>query len=207
MKSYPSIPYLSKEILDEKVHVFNKIDGSNLRAEWSHKRGFYKFGTKNVMIDTSTPIFGEGIIIFLNKYANELDKVFRNKYKKLESAVVFCEFYGENSFAGQHEESDKKDIVLFDVSLYKKGIIPPAEFVSNFGHLHIAELIEITEFNQELIDKIKVHPTLKEGVVCKGLIKTKKDKDILFMTKLKTTKWLEAVRAKLGEKRYQEEFK
>lgn len=38
-------------------------------------------------------------------------------------AVVFGEYLGENSFAVQYLDSDKKDIVLFDVNLYKRGFI------------------------------------------------------------------------------------
>jgi len=44
MKSYPSIP--GKHTNGIPLTVFDKLDGSNIRAEWSKKRGFYKFGTR-----------------------------------------------------------------------------------------------------------------------------------------------------------------
>lgn len=45
MKQYPHIEYANKN-LGDKIWAFNKYDGSNIRLEWSQKRGFYKFGTK-----------------------------------------------------------------------------------------------------------------------------------------------------------------
>ena len=45
MKSYPSIPKFS--FGDIKLHTFDKLDGSNLRFEWTKKKGWYKFGTRS----------------------------------------------------------------------------------------------------------------------------------------------------------------
>ena len=46
MKSYDKIPHWNKAILGEPTIAFLKNDGSNLRFEFSKKRGeFYKFGT------------------------------------------------------------------------------------------------------------------------------------------------------------------
>ena len=46
MKQYPSIPGLKEleKLKGRKIYVFDKIDGSNIRAEWNPKKGFYKFG-------------------------------------------------------------------------------------------------------------------------------------------------------------------
>ena len=41
---------------------------------------------------------------------------------------------------------------------------------------------------------------LSEGVVCKGITKTKKDGECIFMTKVKTNDWLNKVRQKMGDK-------
>src|ERR1035437_2711734 len=115
MKQYPKIEYFNKGYFGEKVYVFNKEDGTNFRAEYSKKRGWYKFGTKKIMIDINDPNFGQAIPLFLEKYGNDLDSIFRKKYPKVESFVVFGEFLGENSFAGQHVDEDIKDIILFDI--------------------------------------------------------------------------------------------
>ena len=104
MKSYPKIEYYNKGYFGDTVWVFDKLDGSNIRAEWNRKRGWYKFGTRNQMIDERDPNFGDAIPIFLDKYGDDLQKVFRKSYSNIESVVVFGEYLGENSFAGQHGE-------------------------------------------------------------------------------------------------------
>ena len=103
MKSYPSI---SKDIiLNENVYIFDKIDGSNIRAEWSKKKGFYKFGTKKCLIDENTPIFGKSIALIKQSYENQLSYVFK-KERIVDNVVCFFEFVGSNSFAGWHDEKD-----------------------------------------------------------------------------------------------------
>ena len=48
MKQYETIPYYG-DYLGPDIIAFDKIDGSNLRFEWSRKRGFYKFGTRKMI--------------------------------------------------------------------------------------------------------------------------------------------------------------
>ena len=43
MKQYPTIP---KTIQSIDIIAFDKLDGSNIRAEWNPKKGFYKFGSR-----------------------------------------------------------------------------------------------------------------------------------------------------------------
>ena len=52
MKQYPKILYFDQAPINEQCYAFDKIDGSNFRAEWSKKRGWYKFGTRNTMINS-----------------------------------------------------------------------------------------------------------------------------------------------------------
>ena len=102
MKHYPSIEHWSEDLLGRRVFAFDKLDGSNFRAEWNHKRGWYKFGTKGQMIDEKNEQFGNAIPIFLNKYGDYLPHVFtKQHYKSIRSFVVFCEYLGQNSFAGK----------------------------------------------------------------------------------------------------------
>jgi len=201
MKSYDKIEYWNKGPFGEECVSFLKEDGSNMRFEWGHKRGFYKFGTRSVMIDKSDKQFGSGIDIFLNKYSDDLDKIFRNKYKKVESFVVFGEFVGENSFAGQHVDTDIKDVIMFDINQYKRGIISPFEFVENFGHLHIPNIVYQGEYTYELIHNVKSNKyNLSEGVIVKGQNKTKNGGDEVWMVKIKTNDWLKKVKEKFGDK-------
>lgn len=204
MKSYDSIPYWNKGQFGKPCIAFYKEDGSNMRFEYSSKRKeFYKFGTKNVMIDKSNSEYGKGIDIFLNKYSDNLIKIFFDKYRKVESFVVFAEFFGENSFSGKHIESDKKDVVIFDISVYKHGLMSPYEFLNNFKHLHIPKVIYQGEYNMDFINDVRENKlNLKEGVVCKGTLKN----NLQWSAKVKTNDWLRKVKEKLGNKALLEEL-
>ena len=87
----------------------------------------------------------------------------------------------------------------------KKGFIPPRDFIRNFGHVHIPELIYQGELTDDFIESIRNDSTLKEGVVIKGTRQTK-GLDMVWMSKIKTNVWLEKIREKLGEKALIEEF-
>ena len=207
MKNYDKIEYWNKGLFGEECVAFLKEDGSNMRFEWGHKRGFYKFGTRSVMIDKSDKQFGIGIDIFLNKYSEDLDKIFRTKYKKVESFVVFGEFVGENSFSGQHLDTDVKDVVIFDINQYKRGIINPYEFIDNFGHLQIPTIIYKGKYTYNLVKDIQDNKyLLKEGVIVKGQNKTKNGGEEVWMVKIKTNDWLKKVKEKFGEKYLLEEL-
>lgn len=200
MKSYHSLQYWNDSFIGNRVWAFDKLDGSNMRFEWSRKRGWYKFGTRRTMIDESNEQFGDAIPLFLDKYGEGLEKVFKDdkKYRNTNSFVVFAEYFGENSFAGNHDPKDEKDIVLFDISQYKKGWITPKDFVKDFSHLDIPDLVYDGVFDEDFVNKIKNDDNLDEGVICKGIRKTK-GKDIVYMFKLKTNKWLTRLKDEFGE--------
>lgn len=207
MKSYPKIEHYNKGPFGLNCYAFYKYDGSNFRAEWSRKRGWYKYGTRNVMVDKNTPMFGNAIDIFLNKYGEDLDDIFRKEYKRVDSFVVFGEFFGEHSFAGKHVDEDKKDIILFDVNQFKRGFLPPNEFINNFSHLDIPKIVYKGIYDEELVDRVKSNQfNLEEGVICKGTIKTKAEGEVVWMTKIKTIEWINKVKSLYGEKALLEEF-
>lgn len=201
MKSYPKIQYFNKGIFGEVVWAFDKIDGSNIRCEWNRNRGWYKFGTRNNMIDASNPQFGEAIKLFLDKYGDDLAKIFKKSYSNVESFVVFCEYFGENSFAGLHFD-EPKDIIIFDVNAYKRGFISPKEFIQNFGSLEIPKLIYKGEYNTDLIENVRNNFfNLKEGVVCKGVHQNE-----VWMSKIKCNHWLLRLKEKHGQEALREDL-
>lgn len=178
MKTYPSIPkLLDKKInWDDVYHVFVKYDGSNIRLEWSDKLGWHKFGTRKTVITRDTEIFGSSIDLFLNKYAEDIEKVCQEQ--KWKSITCYAEWFGAETFAGQHKPDDPKDIVLFDVNVFKKGFLGPQEFVDLFGHLQVAERLffcSLKDLNiQGIIDnnpviksKYPIKNNYCEGVICK----------------------------------------
>lgn len=199
MKSYPSIPGISesKKYLGMPCTLFYKYDGSSLRYEWSKKRGWYKFGTRRRMFDKSDKEYGRAIDIFHNNFA-DLDKVFRDKYKT-DQAIVFCEFWGEESFAGWHNFEKPFEVTLIDVDIYKKGIVPPQDFIDNFGDFKRAKVVYQGEYNEQLIDDVYQNRfNLKEGVVAKG-VEPEKSNHSLWMIKIKTKWWFEELKKRCAE--------
>ena len=208
MKAYDSIEYYGDH-WGLPITAFDKLDGSNLRFEWSPKRGFYKFGSRNVMIDESNEQFGFAINIFKEKYEKGLTDLFRSKdYRNTLSFTCFAELIGQKSAFGQHEfETDQFDVVLFDVFGYKKGFVPPKQFVKDFSDLGIPRVVYEGNLNKEFVQQIKSNEFgLAEGVICKGVIKTKKGNDNLYYCKIKTDDWFERLRNRLP-KQFEDEMK
>jgi len=109
------------------IYAFDKLDGSNIRAEWSKKRGFWKFGTKTRLVDSTDSIFGKAPDLILNKYGDELGRILhKNNWDR---SICFFEFYGENSAFGIHKDEEHA-VTLLDINVYKKGILSPKEFIN-----------------------------------------------------------------------------
>jgi len=197
MRDYPSIPSYAElgrgYYKGMTIYAWDKLDGSNMRAEWSSKKGFYKFGKRKHLASSDTPFLTEAPDLFRNKYEDDLDKIFRKN--RWERAICFFEFFGPNSFAGNHEEKDrdKFDVVLFDVALNKKTIMAPKEFYKMFGRLNLPNLIHVGRVNHEFADQIlnsAIEGVSYEGVVCKGFNKERG----LIMFKIKSRAWVDEVR-------------
>ena len=203
MKQYPSIPN-SKKAPQEECFGFIKYDGSNLRFEYSKKKGWHKFGTRHATFDETSEHFGSAISIFQRKYADDLERVFRSQgFHRTDEFIVFCEWFGAKSFAGQHEDDDPKDIVLFDVNVHKKGILSPQQFLEYFGHLKVAECIYRGELNDHLIASVRtsnfdnidfrsrfaIKQPIPEGIICKGGSGHK-----LWMCKIKTNEYFAEIK-------------
>lgn len=95
MKQYPSILGSKSAPLGKKVIAFYKYDGSNLRWEWSSKQGWYKFGTRTRLFDSTDPDFGKAIPLFLNTMGDELVTRCKDLEKGLKSIIVFTEFLAQ----------------------------------------------------------------------------------------------------------------
>lgn len=209
MKTYNTIDYYGK-YWNLPIYAFDKLDGSNIRFEYNRKRGFYKFGTRNVMIDEKSEPFGFVIDLFKSKYEECLTKLFREHkdYRNVESIVCFAEVLNkDNSSAfGQHNFDKEFDIILFDVNLHKKGLIPPKQFINDFEQFDIPKLVYQGNLNMEFVQEIKQNKyNLSEGVICKGLIPNKKN-DNLYYCKIKTNDWFDRLRGNNIEE-YEKELK
>jgi len=188
MKSYPSIDATPKT--DISIYAFDKIDGSNIRAEWNKKNGFWKFGTRSRLLDASEKPFGEAISLLKGKYEDDLSRIFvEEKWKKV---IAFFEFYGPNSCFGTHAD-EPHDVTLIDVNPYNKGILPPREYIDLFGSLDGPAVLYQGIVNQDFIDSVKnsaLDGMTFEGVVCKGV---KSNQTVMF--KVKSQAWLSKLRS------------
>lgn len=202
MKQYPSIPRKPAQS-GSNWYVFDKIDGSNVRAEWSKKQGFYKFGSRKVLLgevgaSEEQTLLGESLGL-IRELAEPLSKVFQDQ--RWQDVVCFFEFYGPGSFAGAHLAEPHK-VALLDVHVHKKGLLDVREFLDLFqGTVHTPTLLHQGSISQEMDTEVR-NGTLQgmtfEGIVAKAPISKKWAEPAMF--KIKNQAWIEKVRALHGEK-------
>lgn len=189
MLQYPEIPGSSKAPLGKPCIAFYKYDGSNLRFEWTPKRGWYKFGSRTQLINQTDPILGPAIPYFLKTGMGScINHIVNGIERGVQRVIAFAEWYGPNSFAGVHDPKDIKqgrmELKLIDISLYKQGFMRPRDFVRYFvNDIRMTpwapQVIYDGNLNQSFIDDVRkgVYPVW-EGVVAKGdgwMVKIKTD--------------------------------
>lgn len=198
MKEYPPIPQSIGTQFREitNAYVFDKLDGSNLRFEWSVKKGWHKYGTKTRLFDDTDKQFGPAIALFNKTLADQIAEIAKNTKKKWDRLTVFAEYYGPNSFAGQHSDKPQDmKLELIDVAPYKQGILGPADFINYFGHLPSAKYLGIYNWTRGFIERVwenKIPGITFEGVIGKsGNGKAHN----LVMAKAKTKAWIDKVKS------------
>lgn len=199
MKPYPSIPRYSPLYNGIDSHVFLKYDGSNIRAEWSKKKGWYKFGTRNYLLSEDNTELGEAINLFKELMANDLEAVLRAEWSKVESFLVFFEYFGELSFAGHHAKSDAKHLRLFDINPHQHGIVGPEKFIELFHDKpYMAKYLGQYTINENFVNDVKngvfSQDGQYEGVVCKW-----GDRHGLYMMKIKSQQYLNDLKLRFKE--------
>ena len=206
MKTYWHIPG-PKQACPTHCWAFYKYDGSNLRFEWSRRQGWYKFGARYTVFDGSSRQWGHAVDLFLRAYGDDLERVFRDQasYRGIERATAYCEHFGPGSFAGWHDYDALRragELVLFDVAVHKRGFVLPADFLRDFGHLRVPEVVYEGPFTAEFVEGVRQgrYP-VREGVVAKGIALGKKQNPQhgLWMAKVKTRWWLAELRRRAAE--------
>ena len=193
MKPYPSIPNQNQISRSGHWFGFDKLDGSNIRAEWTRKTGFHKFGRRHGLLDHSNPVLLEAPDLIMKDFAEVLEEEFRKR--KLIKATAFFEFYGEHSFAGTHEDEEHK-VTLIDIAIHKQGFIPTQDFLKIARGLDTPNLVCEGPITAQLINKIK-RQELK-GVTDEGVVFKKNERNKRFMFKVKSIKWIERLKAYCG---------
>ena len=189
MKEYPSIP--AQIQLGLPIYSFYKYDGSMIRSEFSKKRGFYKFGSRRRLLGTDQFIIhkAEGLV----KAQEDLVRTICAK-RNWDSIILFYEFLGSKSSFGNHVEDDDHQVHLIDANPYKKGILPPREFIDIFGEFpNVAPCLYQGNCNNSFVLSVR-DGTLEgmgpEGVVCKF----KGRGNEIGMFKVKRQSWYAALR-------------
>ena len=194
MKTYPTI---NREPQNVPIYAFDKLDGSNIRAEWSRKKGFWKFGSRKRLVGRDEAVLGEAEQLVLDKYGDALGNVFRAQ--RWQKAVAFFELHGPRSFAGWHHEDDEYTVTLFDVAGDKRGIMEPRPFLKTFGHLDHAPLLYSGNANEPFRDSVRggeLEGMTVEGVVCKGKYVSP---GLPLMFKFKNRAWIDRLRERCGD--------
>lgn len=189
MQLYPSI---DNKPNSKNIYAFDKLDGSNIRAEWRPKTGFMKFGTRRRLLSAEEEPLGEAIELIMNTHADTLNTIFSTK--RWDKVTVFFEFYGKSSFAGSHED-EQHVVSLVDAHIYKQGMLPPKEFIKLFdGKVLTPEVLHEGKATEQFITSVK-NSTLDgmtfEGVVCKGGTDKHGNVD---MFKVKSLAWLQKLK-------------
>lgn len=188
MKAYPSIT--TSIDFSKPYYWFDKLDGSNIRAEWAPKKGFSKFGSRTQLLVPDQAVLYPSIDVFKNKYGEELERRFTKA--KFERAVVFFEWLGPNSFAGSHTDPlDQMDTVVIDIAVYKKGIMPPEKFIEFMDGLDYPKILHKGFISEEKFQSVRTStlPGMTfEGVIGKGEFSQKEGGPI--MHKVKSNAWL-----------------
>ncbi len=204
MKDYPAIPQsIGTEFREiPNAYVFDKLDGSNLRFEWSSKTGWYKFGTRTRLFDENDWQFGRAIPLFHQTLGDPIAKIATDQ--RWGRVIVFAESYGPKSFAGRHHDSDNlpldadgdMKLELIDVNPYKRGILGPAEYLKLFGNkVPMAAFLGRHNWTRGFVERVwnqEIPGITFEGVV--GKSGDGKNHD-LVMAKAKTKAWIDKVKS------------
>lgn len=218
MKHYDSIPRIQDDgtLKSEMVWGFNKLDGQNFCVTYKPKHKIWgPYGSRTRTVDENDEQFGQTVKWFQDSnYKPILENlVANNRGKKqvlngIDEMTFFFEWYGENSFAGRHQEGDEMHLALIDVFLKKKGYMEPKDYYEIFNDhgVELPELVYIGPLSSEIIERVRENdwtqegadfPNVKEGVVFKRstMMKGQRRPSV----KVKTKWWLDKLHSMYTE--------
>ena len=198
MKDYPSIASSIGQEFREipNAHVFDKLDGSSMRAEWNKKRGWYKHGKRHGLIDSTNPHLLAAPDVFMATMGEQIAKLATDS--RWQTVVVFYEFWGTKSIAGLHYEGDTFHATLFDAALDKKGFLGPKEFRKTFEDLvPTARCLGQMNWTRGFVDSVR--KGLVEGITFEGVVAKAGTRHDIIRAKAKTQAWVDRVIEVYGE--------
>lgn len=199
MKEYPPIPQSTGAKFREipGAYIFDKLDGSSMRSEWSRKNGWYKHGRRSGLLDDSNPDLLEVPSLFDYLLADKLNDL--AKRMRWQHLVIFHEFWGVKSLGGLHVGGDPKFLTVFDAAVDKKGILGPRAFRETFeGIVPTPKFLGIHNFTRGFVDLVRSDSI--PGITFEGVVAKTGEGHQQVRAKAKTQKWVDAIRAMHGSK-------
>lgn len=209
MKAYPSITRSTGQSFEEfDAYVFDKLDGRNVRVEWSKKQGWHKFGTRHRLFDKTDKSFANAIPLFQETLSEKLTKVARDA--RWERVIAFMEFWGPTTLGGlmnPDESYDATMLSVIDLAPYKKGLLDPREFQDIVTHHDIPapQFLGSWRWTRGFVEQVRIafdgdgEFASRYGITHEGVVGKRRDGAITTMAKAKTQKWIDAIIAQRGE--------
>lgn len=195
-----------------KCVAFEKYDGTNLHWVWNQEKGWTGFGTRRdrfelnpdgiVEFHQAHPGLEDCVDIF-NQSIKVLDRYLLSaKYKPSKEIIVFTEYFGAKSFAGQHEKDDPKKLVAIDC-LTDFGWLNPSQFGGDFSfHLpkeNFPNIIYGGNYSGRLVEDIRNGKySVNEGAIIRSNDFDPKLVD--YRAKVKTNAYMEKLKNNFKDK-------
>lgn len=201
---YPKIPDGTNCPL-KKCIAFEKLDGTNIHWIFKSNLGWLDFGTRRDRF----PINNGGVSKFEKAHPelSGLDKLWdpnsdlefwlmdNPEYNDHNETIVFTEYWGPNSFAGQHNAQDDKQLTIIDVMVDGK-FLSPEKLIKDFSNFGLPKVIYQGKYTGQFVEDVrKGKYPVNEGVVVKGVAD-----DQVYMTKIKTNAYLEKLKLQFKDK-------
>ena len=194
---YPKIPDTKNCPLKNCI-AFDKIDGTCLHFVLE-KSVWKSFGTRRdefnltsdgeAQFNSAHPELAGASKLWDSKF--ELGQFLwcKAKYQYANKIIVFAEYVGANSFAGQHKQDDPMQFVIFDIQVDGK-MLSPEVLLEDFKNFNLPKVIYKGKYSGQLVEDIRNGKyKVNEGSVIKGEVDGK-----VYMAKVKTNEYLKRLK-------------
>ena len=203
MNEYPPIPAARGTAFREfDAHLFDKLDGVNLRWAWRAGRGWHKQGTRTRLFDASDPEFGPAVALFSETLAAPLERIARKA--RWGSLLVFTEYHGPHSFVGLAPPGDPMMLTVFDAAPDEGDLLAPSDFRRAFeGVISTPAYLGFERWTRGLVERVRAGEM--SGLTFEGVVgktgasvserRAGRDRFGLIMAKAKTQAWIDKVQS------------
>jgi hypothetical protein len=202
MKGYPSIDRATGQSFCEipNAYVFDKIDGRNVRVEWSPKKGWDKWGSRHQTFDPVKPEHPEYRMvqsIFNQIYAEPLARLATDRKWKM--LTVYLELWQANSLGGVFDPNNNEFyLTLFDLEPFNQCMMGPKEFLKVVAPLvPTAAFLGQINWTRGFVEQVRAGQV--DGVTLEGVVAKAGERHKQLKAKAKTQKWVDMILARYGE--------